>query len=342
MSGATHRQRQAFIALIIAALLLVSGLAVTLFQGEQVAFRVPPETLTPRLVSAPGTVAEFTVTTAENSFQLRRTLEGWALASHNGYEADAELAERLLAAIIALDPLGERTRLANGHERLSLGDPAEGGGATHIVITDNNDRELANLLIGTARQDGHVYVRRSSEAQSWLARGYLPEFSDVTQWMQLEFLSLGRSAIREACILPEDGTGYCLQRRPLSDDAFDLVSPRGWALVSPGAGDGVATVLARLRFQQIRPVRELRGAPVAEHRVTTASGMEVTLALYEDDDRYWARIVAVAYSDAARQEAIALNERTDGWAFELSDLALDRLIRPLSRIAVSESGGDNP
>jgi len=86
----------------------------------------------------------------------------------------------------------------------------------------------------------------------------------------------------------------------------------------------------------------LRGAPVAEHRVTTASGMEVTLALYEDDDRYWARIVAVAYSDAARQEAIALNERTDGWAFELSDLALDRLIRPLSRIAVSESGGDNP
>jgi len=340
MSGALNRRRQALLALAAAALLLVAGIAFTLLQSEPTAFRIPPQTLTPRLVNAPGTVGEITVTTAESNFRLRRTLEGWALASHDGYEADSELAERLLAAIIALEPLGERTRLASGHERLSLGDPEEGGSATHIIIRDNNDRELANLLIGNRRQDGHVYVRRTSEAQSWLLRGYLPEFSDATNWMQLEFLSLGRSVIREACILPEDGTGYCLQHRPLSGDAFDLVQPEGWNLVSPGAGDGVATVLARLRFQQILPAQELRGPHIAEHRVTTASGLEVTLFIHDVNGQYWARITAVAHSDSARPAAIALNDRTDGWAFALSDLAIDRLIRPLDQIAVAAT--NNP
>lgn len=341
MSVTTQRRRQVFIALGAGILLLLTGIAATMLQGAQTVLRSPPETLTPRLVAAPDTVAEITVATADETFRLRRTLEGWALVSHDGYEADAELAGRLISAIASLEPVDERTRLQSGYEQLSLGAPEDGGGATHIILLDNNDRELANLFVGESRADGHVYVRRAEEATSWLVRGYLPEFSDVTQWMQLELLSLGRSSIREACILPEDGTGYCLLRQSLSSEAFNLVSPRGWTLVSPGAGDGVATVLGRIRFRDVRPIAAMRGPHVAEHRISTVNGLEVTLFVYEVEGQYWARILAVAHSDSARPAAIELNERADGWVFALSDLSVERLIRPLDRIAVELADGGN-
>ncbi|WP_394693404.1 hypothetical protein [Hyphobacterium sp.] len=337
MSVATKRRRQVLTALGAGLFLLLSGLLVTTTQSTQTVLRSPPESLSPRLVAAPDTVAEISVVTADESFQLRRTLEGWALVSHDGYAADAELADRLITGIASLEPVGERTRTLSGYARLSLGAPESGGNATHIVMLDNNDRELANLLIGDSRADGHVYVRRYDEVTSWLTRGYLPDFADVTQWMQLDFLSQERSAIREACVLPEDGAGYCLLRPSLSSEAFNLVSPRGWELVSPGAGDGVATVLGRIRFRDVRPIAAMRGPHVAEHRISTVNGLEITLFIYETEGQYWARILAVAHSDSARQAAVALNERADGWAFALSDLTVDRLIRPLSGLAVQVS-----
>lgn len=342
MSASLNRRRQVLTALGLAMVLLVAGLAATFVKDTGTGLRAPPATLTPRLTDASGTAAEIMVTTATESFRLRRSLEGWVLASHDNYEADAERAERLVEALSSLEPVGERTRLASQHERLSLGDPVEGGNAARVVVRDNNQRELANLLIGAQRQDGRIYVRRDGEDQSWLVSGYLPEFANAADWMQLEFLSLGRDAIREACVQPEDGPAYCLQRRPLSSQSFELVSPRGWTLVSSGAGDGVATVLGRIRFRGVRPLRDMRRPSIAEHRVTTINGLEVTLSIREADGQHWAYIIAVTHSDAARPDAIRLNERADGFAFALSDLSVERLIRPLEDFAVSNMAGDAP
>ena len=339
MNVNSRRRRHAFIALGAGFSLLLIGMVAMMPPGAQTGLRPPPETLTPGLVASPDMVAEIAVVSARENFRLRRTLEGWALLSPDGYEADAELAERLITAIASLEPVGERTRRQSGYERLSLGAPEDGGEAIHVILLDNNDRELANLFIGISRSDGHVYVRRSGEVTSWLTRGYLPEFSDPAHWMQLEFLSLGRSSIREACILPEDGAGYCLMRQSLSSEAFNLVSPTGWALVSPGAGDGVATVLGRIRFRDVRPLAGLRGPHIAEHRISTVNGLEITLFIYEVEGQYWARILAVAHSDSARNAAIELNERADGWAFALSDLSVERLIRPLDAFAVELADG---
>lgn len=342
MSALAKRRGQALAALAIAGVLLVAGLAATFLEQSSAVSGAPPATLTPLLAAAPESVAEISVTTSTETFQIRRTLEGWVLASHDDYEADADLASRLVEAVAGLEPVGMRTRLARRHAALSLGNPENGGNATRVTLLDHNQRQLADLLIGRQRPDGQIYVRQADDGQTWLAGGYLPEFASAADWMQLEFLSLGREAIREACIMPEDGLAYCLERRLLSSPSFDLVSPSGWTLVSPGAGDGVATVLGRLRFRDVRPLRDVRGPDIAGHRVTTINGLEVTLSIRQADNRYWAHIVAVAHSDAARPDAIRLNERADRFAFALSELSLDRLIRPLPDIAIQDSGEDRP
>lgn len=338
MSAAVARRTQAVLGLGIAALILVGAIAGAIFQNRGQGLTPAPDSLTPRLADTPELTAEIEITTASESFRLRRTLEGWALVSHDDYRANAELAERLIENLSRLRPVGERTHLPARYSELDLASPEEGGAATHVVLRDNNDRVLADLLIGRQRPDGHIYVRRGGEAQSWLVQGFLPDFAESSRWMQLDFLALGRDAIRETCVLPMEGTGYCLQRLSLASDQFQIVSPRGYRLVSPGAGDGVATTLARVRFRGVRPASAITGPRDAEHRVTTVNGLEVTISVFEREGAFWAKLVAIAHSDAARPAAVALNERADGWAFLMSDLTVDRLIRPLPGLAVQVSG----
>ncbi|WP_420430436.1 DUF4340 domain-containing protein [Hyphobacterium sp.] len=339
MSVPLSRRRQALISLGGGIFLLFSGLLAVFWQTDP-GVGLPPGTLTPRLPDDPALVFEIEIEDSDESVLLRRTLEGWALVSNEGFPADAALAGRLIAALAALEPMGERTHLTERYEALGLGDPATGGDGTRIVMRDTNQGVLADLVIGRQRADGQLYVRHAASPESWLVRGYIPEISSAAHWMELDFLALGRSAIREACILPESGPGYCLRRPSLSSERFDIVSPAGYRLVSPGAGDGVATTLARVRFRDVRPAREIRGPRDAEHRITTVNGLELTVSVFERDGEYWAKLVAIAQSDAARDAAVAINERADGWAFRLSDLTVDRLIRPLPGLAVAVS--DSP
>lgn len=339
MSAPLSRRRQALIALGVGAVLLFSGLLVVFWQTGS-GIGLPPSTLTPRLPDDPALVFEIEIEGADESVLLRRTLEGWALVSNEGFPADAGLARRLISAVAALEPVGERTRLAERYEALGLGDPATGGSGTRLVMRDPNQGVLADLVIGLQRPDGQLYVRRAGSQESWRVRGFIPEISAAAHWMELDFLALGRSAIREACVLPQSGPGYCLRRPSLSSDRFEIVSPDGYRLVSPGAGDGVATTLARVRFRDVRPAREIRGPRDAEHRITTVNGLELSVSVFERDGEYWAKLVAIAQSDAARDSAIAINERADGWAFLMSELTVDRLIRPLPGLAVAIS--DSP
>lgn len=336
MSAALIRRRQALIALGVAAFLLLAGISAVFWQTGS-GISAPPETLTPRLPRDPAMVFEIEIESSEDAILLRRTMEGWALVSHQGFPADAALADQLIEAVAGLEPIGERTRREDRYGQLGLGDPGSGGNGTRLILRDGNDRELANLLIGRQRPDGRLYVRRGNEPESWLVSGFVPAVSSAANWMELDFLSLGRAAIREACILPESGPGYCLRRPSLSSERFDLVSPGGYRLVSPGAGDGVATTLARVRFRDVRPAADIRGPRDAEHRITTVNGLELTVSVFRREGEYWARLVAVAESDAAREMAVSINDRADGWAFRLSDLTVDRLIRPLPGLAVEVS-----
>lgn len=340
--NAPDRRQQALVAIAVGAVLLIAGLAATFWPGRQAGLAEPPDSLAPLLAVNALDAHQIRIVSADDEIELRRTLEGWNLVSRGGYPADSELADRLLNGLSALTPVAQRTGQESRLNRLELDAPETGGGGVRVAISDANDRQLADIMLGRQRPDGQIYIRQSDRSQSWLARGFVPEIRSSANWMTLDFISLGRDAIRETCVQPESGDPYCLQRLRLSSDQFSLVSPRGWGLVSAGAGDGVATVLGRLRFQDVQPSAGFGGRLISVYRTTTINGLEVTLTLHRTSNGDWATVRAVAQTDAARTRAIEINERTDGWAFQVSDLASDRLTRPLSSIASPETEPASP
>ena len=247
--------------------------------------------------------------------------------------ADADLAERVLTSLGDLEFVGARTRSRGRHADLGLVDPRHGGEATRITVRDYDDAVMADLFLGAARGENGVYLRVPDEEQTYAADGAPAIAEEASRWMSLDFLALGVDSLARVHVQPERGPAYRLERPGISVRNFALRFPPGWQPVTDGAGNGTGSVLGRVRF------RDVRGAtfgepPVATHAAETFGGLRVEISVFALAGERWATIRAIALTDDAEAEALALNNASDGWAFLLSDLTVERLIRPLEDFAI--------
>lgn len=97
-------------------------------------------------------------------------------------------------------------------------------------------------------------------------------------------------------------------------------------------------MLARVRFRDVRAAGRLGGERVARHVADTFGGVRVSLDVLALGETRWAVIEAEALTDDAEAGAAAINAAAQGWAYRLSDLTLDRLIRPLDEFADPRPG----
>ena len=333
----SRRLEAALLAGIAAVLFAIglSGLWVGKSQGE---LPIRTGAVLPRLADDPGAVYTIEISTRDERFVLQEDGEhGWILLGRGGYPADADLAARLISRLSALTYDGPRTDRPARHGLLGLSEPEAGGEATRIVLRDFDSQPIGEILVGRRYGERGTYVRLAGEDQSWAANGVLPAIATPQDWMNLDFLALGPDRMARAYVVPASGPPYFLERPGLSERNFVLRAPGGWRLITPGAGNGTGSVLGRLRFRDVRPALPT-SVPVARYEAETFSGLRVEISVHDDGSGLWAVIRAIALSDDALEDALALNERADQRAFRLSDLTEERMIRPLSEIA-SPTGG---
>ena len=280
---------------------------------------------------------QIAIETAEGDFLLERRETGWVMPSRDSHPVRAARIAELDLFLAGLTHDGPRTRDAEKHERLGLGAPASGGSGTRVTVTSQSGETLADLVLGRLA-GARVYFRQADEDQTFAARlgeGVLslPAIQAADDWLELDFLDLDRNAIAWAEIQPESGPSYRLERAARSIRNFSLRQPSGWRPITAGAGNGPAAALGRLRFRDVRRADRLSGETVARHTAETFGGLRVTLNVIAQGNTRWAVVEARAVTDDAQAEAQALQSRVQGWAYLLSDLSLDRLLRPLDQIA---------
>jgi len=333
--------RQRLNRLSLAGGLAAALLAVALFLTWQEARQAwQPDVSGPVLPDWSGAVeraAEIGIESGEDRFVLARGATGWVMPSRDDHPVRSERLAELDAFLAGLDYAGARTADPDKHARLGLADGTGEGAATRVTVRDGEGAVLADILLGRESEAG-IYVRFPGRNRTYLAgagetRESLPDIAEAADWLDLDFLALGANAVAGATIAPESGPAYRLERPSPSVRSFALREPAGWTLITAAAGNGPASALSRVRFRDVRAADRLDGEVVARHEAETFAGVRVRLDVLALGETRWAVLRADALTDDAQAAAEAINTSAEGWAFLLSDLTLDRMIRPLAQIA---------
>lgn len=280
------------------------------------------------------------------SFILARTDQGWIMPSRDDRPVIAGRLAELDAWLAGLIHAGSLTANPDKYARLGVADSGSEGAATQLRVTGEGGTVLADILLGHSR-DGRLYFRRPDDPRVYVARhedgvAAQPDIAEATAWLELDFLALGDNEIARADVEPETGPAYRLERPGRATRNFALRQPTGWTPITAGAGNGPANTLSRVRFRDVRNAERLDGEIVARHTAETFLGLRVHVDVLALGDTRWALIEAVALTDEVEEAASAINAAAAGWAFLLSDLTIDRLLRPLDRIADRSSAVESP
>lgn len=308
------------------------------------------DALFPGLDTTLQTVSEITVDAAGETVTMKRVDGRWLLPGKSGYPADQGRVRRLLLAVPRIETEAARTADPALYGRLGLRDPGEDGSrARKLTLKDEGGRTLAALLVGDrARSSAYggpgqgggarAYVRLPDAAQSWLAVN-VPELSaDPEGWLDKTMPTLRRERIKRVAVRHADGAEVTILRESADSDDFTLSALTEAEKTDRSAIDSLASALAFLSFDDVKPVDEVDWTGPASVTFTAFDGLEVRITFKDQ----WARFDAIYQPMVAEEgegaevlpasppdgvvEAARLNDRFGDWAYALPAYKRDDLL----------------
>ena len=245
----------------------------------------------------------------------------WTLPQRADYPANQELVTETLLALADVKAVAARTAKEKWHRALGLTVPEELGKAVRFEVRDAEGEVLTRLLLGNEEaseaeaaqevktfgfEQRQFYVRRESEAQSWLVRGRLPRNPNIAAWMDQS--------------LPRGETAGPARVRVGGNDPFVLtrVTQDSWSLAG---GTGWFAGFQALRPEDVAREDAIEFANAQPMRLEYASGLTLIYENLGAATVIWSRIRAEVKADASdevRAQAEAINRRYQGWALRFA------------------------
>ena len=277
----------------------------------------------PGLAARLGEVATVEIRRAGLDLTVRRDGNNWLVEQKSGYPADAGKIRRVVLALADMTLVEPKTAEPALYPRLGVEDPGHGK-STLVVIKDKSGADIGRLIVGRhsydrlgAGSDG-VYVRKPSDAQSWLARGSLDFSDDVRGWLARQIVDVPSSRIAKVAVTQPDGATLTLSRAK-PDAKFAVENPPKDAkfksdaqLAEPASG------LETLSLDDVRPATKFavpdKGVSLASY--TTFDGLTLRLRLFRADGKDWAAVSASGGGTAA-VEAKRIQDRVGRWVYAI-------------------------
>lgn len=257
-------------------------------------------------------------TLADESYTLQRTAAGWTMEETGGYPVRPDRLAELAGGLETLSFDEKRTDDPYKHDRIGLGHPQEDGNGALIEVFGPETELMHSLIIG--RKNDSIYVRDPEDAQTYRANGTLPPFYNRRAWLDLRIVEIDPSAIRSARVIDQAGRSLYLRRNEGSDARSFRPAPpnQNDRLVSRLAASTTALAITRLTPVDVKPAADLTTRPIARHISETFDGLEIDLSAYREPSGLWVTVRAVEAGEGARRAA-AINEKAEGWAFQITD-----------------------
>jgi len=330
-------QRKRRIQLLGATAVLLTALAVIVHLNLGGAHRDTGRTgqpVIPDFATIRADAAEIRVTLADESYRLVNSVNGWTMDGTHGYPIRADRLAELATGLADLSWGEGRTRDPGKLNRLGLGDPRDGGTGALIEIADEDGKVTASIITG--RKDDHLYARRPDETQAYQVNGDLPALYNQDAWLDLDIIDINPDAISAVRLYDSSGESLFLERTVGSSERSFRPGPpyQDFRLISRLAASTPALALTRFQPIGVKPASELTTKPVARHITQTHDGLEVDLSAFREPDGFFVTLHAIEAGQSA-QRGSTINEKADGWAFQLSEYdwndftpAISSIVRP--------------
>ena len=350
---------KSFIGLAVVTIVVVAAAALVLQMRErETSGAASNQLLYPGLLDRINDIGRVTLTTADGNITMMRSDRGWGLVERSGYPVAVEQVRTTLVTLAEMRLIEAQTRKPERYQRLSVEGPdKEDSESILLVAEDKSGGKLASLIVGRKldeKQGGGVFVRRSDEAQAWLARGQFKLWPDPIDWLEREVTDIAEARIRRVLINHPDGHQALIEKAEPTEKVFTVKDvPAGKKAKSEY---DIALVASPLDFLTLDDVSPADQVPFPGNGVTTEfvtfDGLKVVVQLGDKGEEVWATVRAdttephpstaalrekaeeesdtgriakqLKSADEVAKEAAAINARAGNWVYRFTDYKIGK------------------
>ena len=242
----------------------------------------------------------------ELAVELSRENDAWRVQQREGYPADDAKLRALLLGIADAELREEKTSNPEQYANLGVEDVSDPE-ASGLRIEVNGVEPAVNLIVGKRGPGAQShYVRRAGDAQSWLIDTDLDTSSAPQDWLRKSILDVSADRIQSANITTKGAKAYTAAKQSRADADFAIDGiPKGKALNSPAAANGVATALAGLTLSDVRPASAFDTKPEAQATYRTFDGLVIEADGWRQDAKHFVALKASYDESLAEQFKVA-------------------------------------
>jgi hypothetical protein len=345
--------RERFIALVVAAVLAISG---ALYLSTQ--RNLPRDTrgtaLLPSLAGELNTVTVLSVRRGSATPTVTVHEQGgrWTVAERGDYPADVSKLRKLLLALSDAKIMEEKTSNPANFPVIGVDDPSSPGATGAEISVTARDGKHA-VIIGKPVGEGN-FARRGGENSSYSVEPGISFETEPRFWIDSRLLDVAAAGIQSIEVKPAAGPAYAVHRVAAGAAATGPAGAAGsgpagasptvpngaenFTLdgVPPGrkAADAAAlapspTAYSGLAADDVTPVADVDFSKATVATVTLSDGNVITMTGAVIGDKHWVQLRS--------SKDTALDAKVAGRAFDIAGYRFDSIFRPLEQLLVPKT-----
>ena len=276
--------------------------------------------------------------------ELTRTDKGWTVKDKGGYPADTGKLRGYLLKVADANLIEQKTANKERYADIGVSDISEPA-AKGIQVEISGLTAPVSFIAGNYNaQGGGTYVRRSGEAQSWLAKGNLIPDRNASDWLRKDLANIPSDRIASVTITHADGKTLRVYKNAPEDPHYAIADlPKGREASSEFAANGLASVLADLRIDDVAPGSEVAVPDNATTiRYQTFDGLVVDAREWQVGDKHYATFAASLDDEAAQKHIAAEQEKAKAAPVAEKPVSSDAAAQKTDAAATKPADADQP
>lgn len=278
--------------------------------------------LLPGVAKQVGDIAQISIDTADQKITIRRDGDNFTDAA-SGYPVKRDAVRNLVTSVALLSIEEKKTADATRHGELDLAVPGSADGAGEKVsFATKEGSEIAALIAGKSDYTvggltGGQYVRKASEAQTYLVRGSVKLPYGRSGWFDTKLLEVKPETVVGAKI--STGADNKVSLTKVGDKLKLVDLPEGKIEDEDKIGR-ITKLFSSLSFADVRKSTGAAKPDAQTLLIVSAEGVTFKLVSMgaTDDKSHWVQVQATADKTETEQGLADILKKVEGFEFKLT------------------------